>query len=163
MPDINDLPVLVKRTLQAQVIGPIHAEMVAELGREKADAILDAAIKKAAIAEGQSFAAKAPGGAPSMRHFQQLYELWKKGCALEIDLIKATDTEFHFDVTRCRYAETYKEMGLGHIGHLMSCNRDGTFCQGYDPAIKMERAHTIMAGAPRCTFRYVASRREPTD
>lgn len=154
MPEIADLPVLVKRTLQAQVIGPIHAEMVAQLGREKADAILDAAIKKAAIAEGGSFAAKAPGGQTSMAHFQKLYELWTKGGALEIELLKATDTEFDFDVKRCRYAETYKEMGLGHIGHLMSCNRDGTFCQGYDPKIEMVREHTIMAGAPRCTFRY---------
>jgi hypothetical protein len=36
----------------------------------------------------------------------------------------------------------------------MSCNRDGTFCQGYDPKIALERQHTIMDGAPRCTFRY---------
>jgi L-2-amino-thiazoline-4-carboxylic acid hydrolase len=61
---------------------------------------------------------------------------------------------FNFDVTRCKYAETYKEMGLGAIGHLMSCNRDGTFCQGDDPNIALERQHTIMAGVPRCTFRY---------
>ena len=154
MPDITDIPVLVKRTLQAQVIGPIHAEMVAQLGREKADAILDAAIKKAAIAEGQSFAAKAPGGQTSLAHFQKLYELWTKGGALEIELLKSTGAEFNFDVTRCRYAETYKEMGLGHIGQLMSCNRDGTFCQGYDSNIELERKHTIMGGAPRCTFRY---------
>ena len=45
-------------------------------------------------------------------------------------------------------------MGLGHIGHLMSCNRDGTFCEGYDPNIKLDRQHTIMSGSPRCTFRY---------
>ena len=45
-------------------------------------------------------------------------------------------------------------MGLGHIGHLMSCNRDGTFCEGYDPNLRLERRHTIMSGAPRCTFRY---------
>src|SRR5438874_8697475 len=100
MPDIADLPVLLKRTLQAQVIGPIHAEMVAQLGREKADAILDAAIKKAAIAEGQSFAAKAPDGKTSMAHFQKLYELWTKNGSLEIELLKATDMEFDFDVTR---------------------------------------------------------------
>jgi hypothetical protein len=150
----DELPVLVKRALQAQVIGPIHAEMVAQIGREKADAILDAAIKKAAVAEGRSFAAKAPGGKTTLAHFQKLYELWTRGGALEIELLKATETEFDFDVTRCRYAETYREMGLGHIGHLMSCNRDGTFCQGYDRNITMERKHTIMDGSPRCTFRY---------
>ena len=150
----ENFPVLLKRRLQAEVIGPIHAEMVAALGEEKADAILDAAIRKAAIAEGKSFAAKAPGGRTSMTDFTKLYELWTHDGALEVEVLEANDTTFNFDVTRCKYAETYKAMGLGHIGHLMSCNRDGTFCQGYDPKIMLERKHTIMGGAPRCTFRY---------
>ena len=148
------LPILEKRRIQAEVIGPIHAEMAAAIGKEKADAILDAAVRKAAIAEGKSFAANAPGGVTSMADFIRLYELWTHDGSLEVEVLEANGTTFNFDVTRCRYAETYKEMGLGHIGHLMSCNRDGTFCQGYDPRITLERAHTIMGGAPRCTFRY---------
>ncbi|MNW12143.1 hypothetical protein D3C71_2097590 [compost metagenome] len=55
---------------------------------------------------------------------------------------------------RCRYAETYREMGLGHIGHLLSCNRDGVFCTGYDPRITLERTQTVMQGASHCDFRY---------
>ena len=151
---MSELPVLLKRQIQAQVIGPIHAEMVAQLGEAKANAILDAAIRKAAIAEGREFARNAPGGVTSMADFIKLYELWTKDGALEVEVLEASATTFNFDVTRCKYAETYKEMGLGSIGHLMSCNRDGTFCQGYDPKITLERKHTIMAGAPRCTFRY---------
>ena len=149
-----DIPVLMKRRLQAQVIGPIYAEMVAAVGKDRADAILDAAIRKAAIAEGKSFAAKAPGGVTSMADFIQLYEHWTADGALEVEVLEATDERFDFNVTRCKYAETYRKMGLGHIGHLMSCNRDGTFCEGYDPNIKLERHQTIMAGAPCCTFRY---------
>jgi len=48
----------------------------------------------------------------------------------------------------------YQEMDLGHIGHLLSCHRDGTFCQGFDDRIKLQRDQTIMDGAPCCTFRY---------
>ena len=155
-----DLPVLLKRRLQAQVIGPIHAEMVAAIGKEKADAILDSAIRKAAIAEGQAFAAKEPGGETSMASFIKLYELWTADSALEIEVLQATDEAYDFNVTRCRYAETYREMGLAGIGHLMSCNRDGTFCEGYDPNIRLERKETIMAGAPCCTFRYRYQRTE---
>jgi hypothetical protein len=150
----KELPTLVKRRIQAEVIGPIYAEMAAELGAEKASAILDSAIRKAAIAEGKHFAALAPGGRTSMADFIKLYDLWTHDGALEIEVLEASDTTFNFDVTRCRYAEEYKAMGLGKIGHLMSCNRDGTFCQGYDPKIEMDRKHTIMAGAKRCTFRY---------
>ena len=151
---MSEIPTLTKRRLQAQVIGPIHAEMVAEIGQEKADKILDAAIRKAAIAEGREFAKKAPGGVTSMADFIKLYENWTADGALEVEVLEASATTFNFDVTRCKYAESYKEMGLGHIGHLMSCNRDGTFCEGYDPKITLDRKHTIMAGAPRCTFRY---------
>jgi hypothetical protein len=148
-----DIPTLTKRTLQAQVIGPIYAEMVEQIGEEKARAILDAAIRKAAIAEGKQFAARA-GGKPSMADFIKLYELWTADGALEMNVLRADDEAFDFDITRCRYAETYRDMGLGDIGHLLSCNRDGTFCEGYDPNISLERRQTIMQGAPCCTFRY---------
>lgn len=149
-----DLPTIQKRKLQAEVIGPIYAEMVAQVGEAKARDILDAAIRKAAIAEGKAFASKAPGGVTSMAEFIRLYDLWTADGALEIEVIQAGESQFDFDVTRCKYAEMYKEMGLGNIGHLMSCNRDGVFCQGYDPEISLVRDHTIMAGSPRCTFRY---------
>lgn len=149
-----EIPTIVKRKLQAEVIGPIYAEMVAQVGEEIACSILDAAIRKAAIAEGKEFAGKAPGGVTSMADFIKLYELWTADGALEVTVHEATDRVFNFDVTRCKYAETYREMGLGKIGHLMSCNRDGTFCEGYDPKIKLEREQTIMGGASCCTFRY---------
>jgi hypothetical protein len=48
----------------------------------------------------------------------------------------------------------YKAMGLGEIGHLLSCQRDGTFCEGYDPKLKLTRTRTIMQGASRCDFAY---------
>ncbi len=150
----QDLPTLTKRKLQAEVIGPIYAEMVAEIGEDRAAEVLDRAIRKAAVAEGRAFAAKAPDGKTSLAEFIKLYELWTADGALEVKVIEASDTVFNFDVTRCRYAETYREMGLGHIGRLLSCNRDGTFCEGYDPRIKLERKQTIMEGAPCCTFRY---------
>jgi len=149
-----EIPTLTKRRLQAQVIGPIYREMVSVIGEEKASAILDSAIRKAAIAEGKEFAKRAPGGITSMADFIKLYELWIADGGLEMKVLEASDERFDFDVVRCRYAETYREMGLGDIGHLLSCNRDGTFCQGYDPNISLERNQTIMQGAPCCTFRY---------
>ncbi len=45
-------------------------------------------------------------------------------------------------------------MGLGEIGHLLSCQRDGTFCEGYDNRLKLERTQTIMQGATHCDFDY---------
>jgi L-2-amino-thiazoline-4-carboxylic acid hydrolase len=149
-----ELPTLVKRKLQAEVIGPIYAEMVAELGEERASAILDKAIRKAAIAEGAAFASKEPGGVTSMASFIELYKLWTADGALEMDVLEASASRFDFNITRCKYAETYRSMGLGKVGHLLSCNRDGTFCEGYDKNITLDRKQTIMEGASCCTFRY---------
>jgi hypothetical protein len=151
---MGTIPTLTKRRLQAEVIGPIFEELAAEIGEDRAIAVLDRAIRKAAVAEGRRYADAAPGGVTSMADFIRLYDDWTADDALSIEVKAATDTAFDFDVVRCRYAETYREMGLGRIGHVMSCNRDGTFCEGYDPRIRLERKDTIMAGAPRCTFRY---------
>ena len=85
---MTEIPTLTKRRLQAQVIGPIFAEMVAQLGEEKASAILDAAIRKAAIAEGKVVSQrKAPGGKTSMADFIKLYELWTADGALEMKVL----------------------------------------------------------------------------
>ncbi len=149
----GELGILARRKIEAAILAPIYAEMRAQLGEETAQGILDKAIREAAIAAARDFAAKTPGGT-SLRSFQELQHLWTQDDALTIDVVKATDTEFHYDVRRCRYAETYRAMGLGAIGHLLSCNRDAAFCVGYDPRIKLERTQTLMQGASHCDFRY---------
>jgi type II secretory ATPase GspE/PulE/Tfp pilus assembly ATPase PilB-like protein len=52
--DPTEIPTLTKRRLQAQVVGAIYAEMVAQIGQDQARAILDAAIRKAAVANGMN-------------------------------------------------------------------------------------------------------------
>lgn len=149
----GEIGILARRKIEAGIIAPIYEEMCREIGEEKAQAILDRAIRKAAVKAGQDFAARTPGGT-SLRTFQELQDLWTQDDALTVEVTRATDEEFHYMVKRCRYAETYREMGLGHIGHLLSCNRDGVFCTGYDPRIVLERTQTIMGGASHCDFKY---------
>ena len=135
------------------MIKPIYEEMVAQLGKVQAQDILDSAIRKAAIAQGQSFAAEAEGGT-DLDSFADIQKHWTASGALEIEPVDRTPQTLDFNVTRCRYSEMYKAMGLGEIGHLLSCNRDGTFCEGYDQRIKLERTQTLMGGASHCDFRY---------
>lgn len=147
------LPILEQRRIEAEVIKPIYEEMVAALGKDKAQDILGMAIKKAAIAQGRSFAAEAEGGT-DLDSFADIQKHWTASGALEIEPVDRSPQTLDFNVTRCRYSEMYKAMGLGEIGHLLSCNRDGTFCEGYDPRIKLERTQTLMQGAGHCDFRY---------
>lgn len=156
----GEMGILARRRIEAGIIAPIYEAMRAEIGEERAGRILDKAIRGAAIEAGKSFAAKTPGGT-NMRTFIALQDLWTQDDALEIEVVTATDRRFDYNVHRCRYAEMYREMGIGHIGHLLSCNRDGTFCQGYDPRIRMERKQTIMGGADHCDFRYTLDEADP--
>ena len=80
--------------------------------------------------------------------------LWEKDNALERVILQKTPEKLEYNITRCEYARMYKEMGLGHIGHLLSCNRDGSFCTGYSKNIKLTRTQTLMEGASHCDFRY---------
>ena len=149
----TDLPILEQRRIEANIIKPIYEEMVRELGEEKAKSILGNAVIRNSVAQGQAYAA-AEGGEKSLLSFHSLLPQWKANGALETEILSESEAEVSYNVTRCKYAEMYKEMGVADIGHLLSCNRDGTFCTGYDPRIKLERTQTIMGGASHCDFRY---------
>jgi hypothetical protein len=152
----DEMGILARRRIEAAIIKPIYDEMLQAIGEAEAKEILRRAIRRTAIEAGRAFAANAPGGAEGadLKSFQDIQHLWTKDDALRIEVLEANEKVFDFNVTRCRYAETYRAMGLGEIGHLLSCNRDGAFCEGYNPAIKFERTQTIMSGASHCDFRY---------
>lgn len=147
------LPIIERRRIEAQILGHVHETIADRLGQDTADEIVGAAVSRSAIAQGEEFA-QALGRTPDFHDFAAILPNWTAGGALEIDRIEVTDATMAFDVTRCRYAEMYREMGLGRIGHLLSCNRDGDFCIGYNPNMKLTRTQTIMQGAPCCDFRY---------
>jgi hypothetical protein len=148
-----EIPIIERRRIEAEMLKLVHEELTARLGAETAKAILTKIIRNSAIEQGKRFAAAEPGPT-TMKSFVKLYDLWKMNGALEMDVKREDDKHFDFNVTRCQYAEMYKEMGLGELGHILSCNRDGTFCQGYDAKIKFKRTQTIMEGASCCDFRY---------
>lgn len=148
------LPILTQRRIEAAFTKGIYDEMKAELGDETAKRILTNAVIKLAKQTAAEMAKDAPGGQPSLDSFRGIQPRWTVEDALRIDVVKSTDKEFHFNVTRCRYAEMYRAMGLAELGAVLSCNRDGAVCEGYSPHINLQRTQTLMAGATHCDFRY---------
>ena len=148
----TELPMLEQRRIEANILKPVYEELVARLGVEVAQEILGAAIIRDSISQGRAYGEGLDD--TGLLALRDTLDQWKASGALEMDMLEETDEALHFNVVRCRYSEMYREMGLGEIGHLLSCNRDGTFCTGFDPRIKLERTQTIMAGASHCNFRY---------
>lgn len=155
----NSMPIIQRRRIEAEILKQVYDVAKERVGMAEAQAVIGEAVRRSSIAQAESFAAMEPEGT-SMASFIQLYELWKADDALQIEVTRQDDVHFDFNVKRCRYAEMYKDMGLGEIGHLLSCQRDGTFCEGYDPNIQFERTQTIMQGASHCDFRYTYKKAE---
>lgn len=144
---------LQRRRIEANIIAPIYRAMCDELGKDKAADIIREAIAQDARKSGVEFAAREAAGA-TVTTFVGIQELWRRGGALETTTLEQDDNTFAFNVTRCRYAEMYREMGLEEIGGLLSCVRDAEFIAGYNPDITFERTQTLMEGASHCDFRY---------
>ena len=142
----DELGILARRRIEAAVIAPIYDEMAP--GEAKAREILGAAVDA-----GAEMAKRAQGQA-DLESFKSILHLWTQDDALTIEVLADKPGVFDFNVTRCRYAETYRAMGLAAIGDLLSCDRDGAFCEGYDPRVTLSRTQTIMGGASHCDFRY---------
>ena len=153
------LPIIERRRIEAEIVGHLYRELVGRLGEQAARDIIDGAIRKAAIANGEACRSDL-GRMPDFKDFEAILPAWTADDALTIDVKEASPERLSYDVTRCRYAETYKEMGLAEIGALLSCNRNAAFCEGYNPAMTLERTETTMAGGRRCDFRYRLDRNE---
>ncbi|KVZ04068.1 L-2-amino-thiazoline-4-carboxylic acid hydrolase [Burkholderia ubonensis] len=152
-PEDPRLGILARRRIEAEIIKPIYEIMKREFGVERAQAVIAEAVRGAAVDAGRTFAAQEPAGT-SMKSFIALQVLWEKDDALDVDVRREDDAHYDYDVRRCSYAEMYHAMGLGEIGHLLSCARDSYFIQGYDPRIALTRTTTIMQGGKHCDFRY---------
>ena len=150
---MSQLPIITRRRIEAQILGNVHAVIETRHGTEEADAIIGEAVSASAIQQGAEFAQHL-GRTPDLKDFADILPNWTAGGSLEIEPLHASADRLDFNVTRCRYAEMYREMGLGRIGHLLSCNRDGDFCIGYNPDMQLTRSQTIMQGADHCDFRY---------
>jgi hypothetical protein len=156
--EINEkVGVLLRREIEARILAPLIKAFAEEFDREKVYAIVTRVIKEIARQQGRELAQKA--GGTTIAHFVSNKGAWRKGGALETDVLRLEETQYDYNVTRCRYAEMYHRLGIPEIGFLLSCNRDFAFGEGFSGDLKLTRTQTIMQGAASCDFRY---RTEPT-
>ena len=153
MPDTQTMAMLEKRRIEAAILKHVYDTLKVSHGVEAAKQAIAEAVRKSAMQQAAELA-KAAGGNTSLESFIARQEPWLRGQSLTIEVKEHTDTRYRYNVTRCKYAEMYRDMGLGEIGHLLSCQRDATFCEGYDDRIKLKRMQTIMQGATHCDFDY---------
>jgi predicted ArsR family transcriptional regulator len=150
--DLNAIGVLTRREIEARIVSPLLEKLGEEFGREQVLEVARQTIVQIARQQGEQLA-KSMGGC-SLVHFAMSMQAWTKGDAIEMDVLEQTDEKFSYNVTRCRYAEMYRALGIPELGSLLSCNRDFALIEGFNPDVKLERTQTIMEGAPYCDFRF---------
>ena len=69
--------------------------------------------------------------------------------------MKEDESELSFKVISCKYADMYEKLGIKELGTVLSCSRDFSFTEGFNPEIELIRTKTIMGGSEYCDFRYV--------
>lgn len=144
--------VLTRREVEARILSPIIDALGEAFGREEVIHIVKKTIIDLARQQGSELA-EAMGSAGSQA-FTDSLEYWTRDEALQLDVLQHDEQTLDFNVTRCRYAELYKALGIPELGAVLSCNRDFALIEGFNPDATLTRTQTIMQGASHCNFRY---------
>ncbi|MFQ5954351.1 MAG: L-2-amino-thiazoline-4-carboxylic acid hydrolase [Kiloniellales bacterium] len=150
----DEVPIshLQRRKIEGRVLIPFIEACREKFGEEATRELVTATIRRLAADDGAKWAETFGNSVASLRRVAE--KVWAGGGSLELEVISQTDERLAFNVTRCRYAEFYKDLGLADIGYLVHCNRDHAMVTGFNPEIELERTQTLMEGGTCCDFRF---------
>ena len=148
--DDPQVPILVRREIEARLADPLVKAFAEELGSEKALAVLSGVIDRLAFENGRQLAERMGGN--SLFHFARGLEAWQAGGAYDLEVLELTERSYRFNVTRCSYAQMYRRLNLRELGLILSCQRDFKLVEGFNSALRLTRTRTLLEGAGCCDF-----------
>jgi L-2-amino-thiazoline-4-carboxylic acid hydrolase len=144
---------LQKRRIEARVLIPFITTCREKFGDGPTREAIAATIRALAAEEGATWAGRFGSDVAGLRALAET--VWAGvGGGLDIDVLDQTDDRLAFDVTRCRYAEFYQQLGLADLGSLIHCARDHAMVTGFNDDLELARSQTIMQGGSCCDFRF---------
>jgi hypothetical protein len=152
-----DVSIIQQAKIQAQVLVPLVKALQVELGEERANAVVRRALGDIYRGYGEAFW-RTKNEKNLGKVMASAFATYAREDALDYRVIEQSQDAFEIDVTGCRYAEFYKELGEPELGFLLVCGADFHTADGFGPDIKLTRTQTIMQGASHCDFRYKRSR-----
>lgn len=145
--------VIEQAKIQAQVLVPLVKALQAELGAARANALVREALGDVYRRHGEAFW-RAKNESNLGKAITSAFNTYARDDALGYHVLEQSEDAFEIDVSRCRYAEFYKELGEPELGFLLVCSADFTTAEGFGADIELTRTQTIMQGASHCDFRY---------
>jgi len=147
------VPLIEQVKIQAQVLVPLVRTLQAELGEERANALVRQSLGALYRQFGETWW-RAQGASKFNEKLGTAFEKFAAGDALDYEVVKQTADTFELNVTGCRYAKFYHEIGAPELGFLLTCSADFLFVEGFGSDVQLTRTQTIMQGADHCDFRY---------
>lgn len=148
-------PALERVKIQAEVLVPLLRAFRAEFGTERADRIAGRALaewRRQVVADRH---AALPGRGRDRWMAGVVASIPDIGDAVETTILRQSDAAVDFDVTTCRFAEVFRELGEPELGFALLCAMDDTaVAEIGEGEVALTRTGTIMRGAARCDFRY---------
>ena len=155
-----DIPQIEQVKIQAQVLVPLVKALQAELGDERANTIVRKALGDLYRKYGEKWWRTQGARNLGEKIASAFADTFAAGNALDYEVVKQTPDAFEVNVTECRYAKFYKEIGAPELGFLLTCSADFSMTEGFGADVQLTRTQTIMQGASHCDFRYILKKSE---
>lgn len=149
MKTINDVPLLLRREIEALMIAPFLRAFAEAFGEAETYAIAARVVSGLAAQAGAGMAQMVKEN--TLEQFvEQLLPIFQP--AENVNVKEVNKKQVRMDIVRCEYVDMYRRLGLGDLGTLLSCGRDEHLFLGYNPSIKFTRTKTLMEGDDCCDF-----------
>lgn len=154
-----DIPLIEQIKIQAQVLVPLIKAFQAELGEKQANALVRKALGDLYRKFGEKWW-RSQGARNFGEKMAAAFDNYAAGDALDYEVLKQAPDAFELNITGCRYANFYNEIGAPELGFLLVCSSDFPIAEGFGADVQLTRTQTIMQGASHCDFRYVLKESE---
>ena len=105
---IDDVPLLVRREIEARMLKPFVDALGQRFDRKEVLSILSDVIRSLAEQAGKEFSQRVPKN--DLAAMAGVLNVWSAQGGLDVDLLKNDDEHLDFVVTRCSYAALYERL-----------------------------------------------------
>jgi len=141
---------------EAQVLVPVLKAARAELGEERANRLILGALQAWCRERLRQIGARIPG-TPKEKWdtIKKLDGSRTRPNDLEFEMLKWEPEAIEYDVSRCIYADFFRELGEPELGAVLVCDSDIYLVEEVtSPEVEYTRTQSIMQGGSFCDIRW---------
>ena len=149
-----DISLLDEVKLQARVLVPVLKALRTELGVERANRLVLGALREWSRDVFHRAGAALPGSPKDKWAMLTAEGAPRIGTDIDAQILTMGPEAMEFNVTGCRYADFFRQLGEPELGAVLLCEGDDHIVEVGSPEVSFTRTQTIMKGAAYCDFRY---------